>query len=175
MVIATVKFLGGDFIMSTFTDLFAEISDTIIIDKIFITYDKGHYILHQVKNGVSGKVETVDGADCVMSSIGSMFIYNGSEWVGALDSSVSDFISHKVTPNNIVYSSYDIYKGDEVYYYGASSSYAVALTGSVSSSMILNNLKQEVLPVVPLVAFAVIAYIGFRKAWNFLCGGVRGA
>lgn len=161
--------------MSVFTDLFTKISDSIIDNKLFITYENSHYILHQVDSGFSGNIETIDGVDCVKSSLGSMLIYNGSEWVGALSNSVSEFISHKVTPSNIVYSSYDIYKGDEVYYYGSNNSYAAALTGSVSSSMILDSLKQQIFPVISLVTVAVVGYIAFRKAWNFIVGGVRGA
>lgn len=160
---------------TVFSDLFAEISDTIILDKMFLTFDNNYYILHIVKDSFSGNVETINGSDGVRCSLGSMYIYNGSEWVGALNNSVSNFISHKVTSDNIIYSNYDIYKNDEVFYYGSSYSYPLAVTGSVSSSMILNSLKHEVLPLVPLVSVAVIGYIAFRKAWNFITGGVRGA
>lgn len=158
-----------------FDDLFAQISDTILKDKFFITFENNHYIAHFVDSIFSGNVETVDGVDMVRCSLGSMYIYNGSEWIGALNNIVSGYISHKVTSNNIVFSSYDLYKGDKVFYYGSKASYSDVVTGSISSSMIINSLKQEIYPTVSLVTIAVIGYVAFRKAWNFITGGVRGA
>ena len=46
---------------------------------------------------------------------------------------------------------------------------------TLSSSTILTSLKSTIFPLAPLVIVPVVAYIAFRKAWSFFCGGVRGA
>lgn len=77
---------------------------------------------------------------------------------------------------SIVYSSYDLMTtSGEVYHYSGYSNEQNIVCSTLSSSTILTSLKNSFFPLVPLIAVAVISFLGFRKAWNFIKGGVRGA
>ncbi len=78
---------------------------------------------------------------------------------------------------NIVYSSYDICYRDtgEVYYYQGGAVEGLVLNENLSSSTIYNTLFDNILPVFSIVVVAVILFLGFRKAWRFVTGAVRGA
>lgn len=76
---------------------------------------------------------------------------------------------------SLLYSSYDIYTDSGAQYFYSGYNESVVMNDSLSSSTILTSLKKSVLPVVSVVAVVVFLYFGFRKAWNFFTGLVKGA
>lgn len=75
---------------------------------------------------------------------------------------------------SLVYSSFDMYtENGDLFFSAGEGNVITAVT--LSSSTILTSLKNTIFPLVPLIAVSIISYIAFKKAWNFFCGGVRGA
>lgn len=76
---------------------------------------------------------------------------------------------------SIVYSTYDLKATDGSVYFYSGYNNAYVFNDCISSSIILTTLKNQVFPLVSLVAVAVVLFFGFRKAWSFISSAVRGA
>lgn len=75
---------------------------------------------------------------------------------------------------SLVYSSFDMYTESGELFFSAGEGNTITAS-TLSSSTIITSLKQSFLPLVPILLISLIAYISFRKVWNFFKGGVRGA
>lgn len=76
---------------------------------------------------------------------------------------------------SLLYSSYDISTDTGGLYFYSGYNRNEVMNDSLSSSVILTSLKNSVLPVVSVVGAVVFLYFGFRKAWSFFTGLVKGA
>lgn len=149
-----------------------------VSDRFFITYkkccdNKYHYILTSIPENLSGEVE----ADYkVSSSLDRNWVLVNDEWNSTFLKVYSSYRNFYAT--DIVYSSYDMYIESGEFYYSRSNydEFEVNVIGSsVSSSTIITSLRSEFLPVLLVIVPAFILIVGFRKAWEFIKGGVRGA
>lgn len=150
-----------------------------VSDRFFITYKKYdydnqyHYILTSIPENLSGEVE----ADYkVSSSLDCNWVLVNDEWNSTFLKVYSSYRNFYAT--DIVYSSYDMYTESGEFYYSRSNydEFEVNVIGSsVSSSTIITSLRSEFLPVLLVIVPAFILIVGFRKAWEFIKGGVRGA
>lgn len=148
-----------------------------VSDRFFITYkkccdNKYHYILTSIPENLSGEVE----ADYkVSSSLDCNWVLVNDEWNSTFLKVYSGYRNFYAT--DIVYSSYDMYTESGEFYYSRSNyDFEVNVIGSsVSSSTIITSLRSEFLPVLLVIVSAFILIVGFRKAWEFIKGGVRGA
>lgn len=149
-----------------------------VSDRFFITYKKYdydnqyHYVLTSVSDSFTG---TVDSDYKVASDLTNNWVLVENEWQSTFDKLYSEYRNYYAT--DIVYSSYDIYTDSGYYYYSRSNyDFEVNVIGdSVSSSTIITSLNSDFLPILFLIVPAFLLIIGFRKAWNFIIGGVRGA
>lgn len=146
-------------------------------DRFFITYKKFgnhyNYILTSIPDIFSGEVQN----DYKISSgLDYNWVLIDDEWHSTFLNSYSSYRNFYAT--DIVYSSYDMYTESGDFYYSRSNydEFEVSVIGSsVSSSTIITSLRSEFLPVLLVIVPAFILIIGFRKAWDFIKGGVRGA
>lgn len=143
-----------------------------------ITYNSksGYYSLYSGKKTVT----IGDNIDRLSSQYGYYRCLKDDEyWSYVSSGGIGAAASYPVCRSDtvsLVYTNYDLMTDSgEVYHYSGYSTEQNIVCSTLSSSTILTSLKNSFFPLVPLVAFAVISYIGFRKAWNFIKGGVRGA
>lgn len=150
-----------------------------VSDRFFITYKKYdydnqyHYVLTSVPDSFTG---IVDSDYEVSSSLTDNFVLVNDEWNSTFLKVYSSYRNFYAT--DIVYSSYDMYTESGEFYYSRSNydEFEVNVIGSsVSSSTIITSLRSEFLPVLLVIVPAFILIVGFRKAWEFIKGGVRGA
>lgn len=161
--------------MGIFSQSIPDVPEHIRNKDYIITYDSDdnvYYLYSGYKTVTCGESE-----DFISASFIS-YKYKSDEWENVING-IGSYPVPRVCRSytvSLVYSSYDLMTDSgEVYHYSGYSSNQNIICGTVSSSTILTSLKDSVLPLVPLVAFAVISFLGFRKAWIFIKGGVRGA
>lgn len=163
--------------MGLFSQSIPDVPEHILNKEYIITYnsdDNTYYLYSGYKTVTCGESE-----DFISDSfISYKYKPDSSEWENVI-SGIGSYPVPRVCRSDtvsLVYSSYDLMTDSgEAYHYSGYSSNQNIICGTVSSSTILTSLKDSVLPLVPLVAFAVISFLGFRKAWSFIKGGVRGA
>lgn len=81
--------------------------------------------------------------------------------------------------DNIIASTVDIYNSDGTIFCSATKNdyfkdNVSVISNSITASTLTSALN-DTRTLMPILVFALIALIGFRKAWNFLKGEVRGA
>ncbi len=147
-------------------------------DRFFVTYTKCydnnyHYILTGVSDVFSG---TVTDNGNVLSDLTHNFVLINDCWYSTFSKDYSYY--RNTNTSGIVYSSYDMYTDSGEFYY-PESKYDfddVNLVGStVTSSSINSILRADYIPVFLILASFLVLVLGFRKAWNFLTGIIRGA
>ena len=149
-----------------------------VSDRFFITYKKYddnqyHYVLTSVSDFYTG---TVNSDYKVSSNLTDNWVLVGNEWHSTFDRTYSEYRNFYAT--DIIYSSYDMYSDSGEYYYSRSNydEFDVNVIGSsVSSSTIITSLRSDFFPVLLVIVPVFILIVGFRKAWEFIKGGVRGA
>lgn len=158
--------------MGVFSQSIPNVPDTITGDYCIIyNSDSDMYIL------LDGVQSVVVGDEYdIISKKQVSYNYHNGEWAEAVGSHLHRYMYCRSDTYTLVYSTYDIMTDSgKVYHYSGYSGSQNIVCGTLSSSTILTSLKDTVFSVVPLIAVPIISYIAFKKAWNFFCGGVRGA
>jgi len=143
-------------------------------DDYFLIQDKdGKYLLLCFDNGTSFNVNDDGNLD---SSGGYHYLLSadGKSWeLDRMCYGIHPFTSNGYRP---VFSTVDCYNtSGGLVYSGSSYSPPPSFIGVMSSSELLFSSLSDVRFLLPIILVATVGVIGFRKAWSFICGLIRGA
>lgn len=126
---------------------------------------------------------TFDNEGCVYTDYWGgyrVFFYNsGDEEWELYRGTIGSPSEWRISRNNLIASTIDIYDSDGTIFCSATKEEYFQNTVSVISNSItastLTSALNDTRTLMPILVVALIAFIGLRKAWNFLKGEVRGA
>lgn len=161
--------------MSVFKNTIPEAPQGIVTYCITFNSDNSYYNLY-----FDEKTVTVgENEDTLSATFGYYQCKSGAEsWEYVSSGGMGASASYPVCNSDsvsLLYSSYDISTDTGGLYFYSGYNRNEVMNDSLSSSVILTSLKNSVLPVVSVVGAVVFLYFGFRKAWSFFTGLVKGA
>lgn len=125
--------------------------------------------------------DTLDSNGAVRFHRCECFDYDAESDAWIYDDSFLVYTETRFSPNHniLLASTVDIYNSDGSLYCSATKqSYFTSTISLISSSITSSTLTSalnDTKILMPILLVALIAFIAFRKAWNFLKGAVRGA
>lgn len=163
--------------MPVFSSSIPEVPEGLRDKDYVITYnlsDSSYALYTDVKTVTVG-----EDTDTLSATYGS-FAYNSNyeKWEYMSSGGIGATARYPICRSDtvsVIYSTYDLKTTDGTVYLYSGYNNAYVFNDSISSSTILTTLKNQVFPVVSLVAVAVVLFFGFRKAWSFFSSAVRGA
>lgn len=163
--------------MSVFESSYPPVPDSLMGKDYVITYHKdsdSYYIIP-----FKSKVTETDGSYYLgICNVDYYTCHSDSDSWNFEGHGIGTSRSHVVLSDNVnlVYSSYDILLSDgSIFYYSVSDTSGDTVSAVLSSSSIFHSLKSQIVPFLSLLCFAVLCFLGLRKAWNFFNSLMRGA
>lgn len=162
--------------MGVFNSTLPEIPEAVKGQYYNITFDSSNntYYLYTGKKTVT----TSDTTDTLSDTYGHYrTTANSSSWYHS-QAGMGAVASYPVCRSDtvsLVYTNYDLYTSDGSVYLFSGSQEGYAVNNTLTASSVTTSLKNSVLPVVGLVAVAVVGFFAVRKAWDFIKGQVKGA
>lgn len=163
--------------MPVFSSTIPEVPEGLRDKDYVITFDSsnGSYALYtEIKTVTVG--EEIDNLSATKGSYAYISEYTKWEYMSSGGiGAVARYPVCRSDTVSVVYSTYDLKTTDGSVYFYSGYNNAYVFNDCISSSTILTTLKNQVFPLVSLVAVAIVLFFGFRKAWSFISSAVRGA